>query len=162
MSKRRELAKEEAKIHQELQCRFFTTKKAIPLRVKSEEQEREADDESIPSLVEGSDEDKNRATLIQATRNTSVQPRQVADNRNDQHPHQRIRLGDINAVNLVAGTRVFIVNNISHYQELLGESVYHRRGSVTKVTVTGRVYMRTDSGDLVWRKCKNLKAVLQE
>ena len=150
------------KIHQELQTKIFTPEEAIPLRVKSEEQEREADDESIPSLVEGSDEDKNRATLIQATRNTSVQPRQVADNRNDQHPHQRIRLGNINAVNLVAGTRVFIIDDISHYQELLGESVYHRRGLVTKVTVTGRVYVRTDSGDSVWRKRKNLKAVLQE
>ena len=173
---RRELAQEEAEVYEELRTRVFVPTAAIPDQVTSEGFEEGSEGElSVPALIQREEEEETDETEAIAATNhlrnrsrTGVPSRQVADgrepivHREPRHPHTRIQLGDINSVHLQKGTRVFIINEISHYQELTGESVYHRRGTVTKVTVTGRVYLRTDSGDLVWRKRKNLKAVLRE
>ena len=67
------------------------------------------------------------------------------------------------SIKLEQGTRVFITNDISHYQEREGTSYHHRLASVTEhLHRTGRVHFVTDSGHHLWRKKKNLNLVLEE
>ena len=59
------------------------------------------------------------------------------------------------------GARVYVSNKITHFKETNGESRRHRLGTVKKINnLNGRVYLDTDSGQLIWRKKKNLPLVL--
>ena len=61
-----------------------------------------------------------------------------------------------------SGTRVYINNKISHYQETEGDSVHHRLARVIEHSKNGRVHCVTGSGHMLWRKKKNLNSVLAE
>jgi hypothetical protein len=61
---------------------------------------------------------------------------------------------------LKKGETLYIVNEISHFRERNGgKSIQHRLGEFCKETPTGRIYIVTRSGNRVWRLRKNLKLV---
>jgi hypothetical protein len=128
---RREIAKKERVIHNQLRVAVSESTQAVPVRNTATPKESKKDG------------DTNRSPLKQR-RIKSEEELQLKT----LEPDKKLKKGET----------LYIANEISHFRERNGgKSIQHRLGEFYKETSTGRIYIETRSGDRPWRLRKNLK-----
>lgn len=136
---RKELAKKERVVYNQLRVTVFGSAPARNTAAPDEVRSGESDSEES-----NSDGNPNPPPLKErATENEDDLQLRSLD-------HKR---------KLKKGEAIYITNDISHFTERNGEkSIEHRLGKFHKETFGGRVYIDTRSGDRLWRLRKNLKS----
>jgi hypothetical protein len=136
---RRELAKKEKIVYNQLRVTVFCSAPARNTAAPDEVKSGESDSEES-----NSDGDPNPPPLKEKPIESEddLQLRSLESKRK-----------------LKKGEAIYITNDISHFREKDGEkSIEHRLGKFHKETFGGRVYIDTRSGDRLWRLRKNLKS----
>ena len=136
---RRELAKKEKIVYNQLRVTVFGSAPARNTAAPDEVRSGESDSEES-----NSDGDPNPPPLKEKPIESEddLQLRSL-------EPKRKLKKGEA----------IYITNDISHFREKDGEkSIEHRLGKFHKETFGGRVYVDTRSGDRLWRLRKNLKS----
>ena len=145
---RREIARKEQAVYHELRIVVFgpapPRNTAIANQLPAPDQVRSGIDEGSENEVSNSDTEAPPPPLIEAPIETE---------------------GDLDLLpigpkeHLRTGQPIYIINDISHYQEICVRSIPHRLGKFVKETFGGRVHIKTRSGHSTWRQRKNLNKV---